>query len=303
MPKFPLAPDRGDTIRPVNRARSLLLITVAYLVAIAVAWMWLWAGPDTGSLLLDTLLADLIGTAVIFGFSRAYRNSSVYDAYWSVAPPLLFVYWWLHAEDPDVFRAVLIAIVVAVWSIRLTSNWLVGFPGLDHEDWRYEMIRSNAGRAAILADLFAIHVIPTLQVFLGMVPVYIALTTPGPGWVWLTVIAGVVGLAAVALEAVADRQMRTFRIDHPGQVMVRGVWAWSRHPNYFGELGFWISLALFGVAASPSDAWWLFAGAVGMLAMFLGASIPWMEQRSRERRPDYDEQTRGISALVPWPPR
>ena len=67
--------------------------------------------------------------------------------------------------------------------------------------------------------------------------------------------------------------------------MDRGLWSWSRHPNYFGEFGFWFSLALFGVAASPGDTWWLFVGAGAMLAMFLGASIPMMEERSLERRP------------------
>ena len=56
------------------------------------------------------------------------------------------------------------------------------------------------------------------------------------------------------------------------------------YPNYFGEFGFWVAMALFGVAAAPGQAWWLFAGAAAMLAMFLGASIPMMETRSLQRR-------------------
>src|SRR5690606_10931547 len=113
-----------------------------------------------------------------------------------------------------------------------------------------------------------------------------------------------VGLGAVALEAVSDLQMHRFLAEKkPGAVMDRGLWAWTRHPNYLGEVGFWLSLALFGVAASPGDAWWLFVGVVAMLAMFLGASIPMMEQRSLERRPGYQDVIDRVPMLVPLPPR
>jgi steroid 5-alpha reductase family enzyme len=98
-------------------------------------------------------------------------------------------------------------------------------------------------------------------VFVGMLPVYVALTRPGDGVVWLTWVAFAVGIAAVSVELIADRQMQRFVASAgPGSVMDRGLWAWSRHPNYVGEIGFWFSMALFGVAVSPRDAWWLFAG-------------------------------------------
>jgi steroid 5-alpha reductase family enzyme len=222
-----------------------------------------------------------------------------------VIPPLLLLYWWLRAApEVDELRCVLVAVVVVVWAIRLTGNWIYSFPGLHHEDWRYPLLREQSGRWAFLADLFAIHLIPTVQVFLGMLPVYVAVTTPGAGWVWLTWVAFVLGLAAVLLEYVADRQMHQFVRDRqPGAAMDRGLWAWSRHPNYFGEFSFWFALALFGVAASPANAWWLFIGAIGILAVLLGASIPMMEQRSLERRPSYQNVIDRVPKFVPRPPR
>ncbi|UXA21023.1 DUF1295 domain-containing protein [Mycobacterium sp. SMC-4] len=265
---------------------------------------WLLWGPSTDQLWLDTLIADILATLVIFGFSRAYRNSSFYDAYWSVVPPLLLFYWWSQSEAAaDPLRTWLVAALVVVWAVRLTGNWVYAFPGLHHEDWRYPMFRQRAGRWEFAADLVAIHLIPTLQVFLGMVPVYVALTTPGAGLAWLAVVAFVIGMSAVALESVADVQMHRFVRDRrPGEVMDRGLWSWSRHPNYFGEFGFWLALALFGVAASPGNAWWLFAGALAMLAMFLGASIPMMESRSLARRPGYQTVIDRVSRFVPRPP-
>ncbi|MCF6389412.1 DUF1295 domain-containing protein [Mycobacterium sp. MBM] len=287
-----------------GKTRSLGLVAVAYVVAIAVAAAWLWLGPSTGRLWLDTMIADLLATVAIFAFSRSYRNSSFYDAYWSVIPPLLLFYWWYRSTDVDVLRACLIATVVTLWAIRLTANWVYAFPGLHHEDWRYPLFKERAGRFEFLADLIAIHLIPTLQVFLAMVPVYVALTRPGPGLVWLAWLAFAVGLAAVALELVADVQMHRFVAQRrSGEAMDRGLWGWSRHPNYFGEFAFWAALALFGIAAAPADWWWLILGALAMLAMFLGASIPMMEQRSLQRRPAYQDVVDRVPRFVPRPPR
>ena len=289
----------------MSKGRSLALVTVAYVVAVAVAAAWLYWGPGTGRLWLDALIADVLATLVIFVFSRVYRNSSFYDAFWSVIPPLLLLYWWAEGGlGLGSVRCWLLAIVMFYWAIRLTGNWVYGFPGLHHEDWRYPLLRDGAGRWEFLADLFGIHLVPTVQVFLGMLPVYVAVTRPGDGLVWLSWVAFVVGIAAVSLELAADTQMHRFVAERPsGEVMDRGLWSWSRHPNYFGELGFWCSMALFGVAAAPADWWWLFIGVAAMLAMFLGASIPLMEKRSLERRPNYQAVIDRVPRLVPRPPR
>jgi steroid 5-alpha reductase family enzyme len=287
--------------KTLSKNRSLAVVTLAYGVAVGAACAWLFLGPSTGALWLDTFIADVVATVVVFAFSRGYRNSSFYDAYWSVIPPLLLFYWWYESGVTTV-TTWLLAILVLTWAVRLTGNWVYAFPGLHHEDWRYPMFRERAGRFEFVADLVAIHLIPTVQVFLGMLPVYVAVTTPGPAITWLVVVAFIIGMASVALELVADVQMHRFVAERqPGEVMDRGLWSWSRHPNYFGEFGFWLALALFGIASSPGS-WWLFAGAAAMLAMFLGASIPMMETRSLQRRPGYQAVVDRVSRFVPWPP-
>jgi steroid 5-alpha reductase family enzyme len=292
--------------KTVPKARSLVLVGLAYVVAIAVAAGWLVWGVHTGRLWLDTLVADVLATLAVFGFSRAYRNSSFYDAYWSVVPPLLLFYWWSQSGVHQL-RCWLVAVLVVVWAIRLTANWLCAFPGLHHEDWRYPMFRERAGRWEFVVDLTTIHLIPTLLVFAGMLPVYVAVTRPGGDIGWLTDVAFVVGLAAVSLELAADVQLHRFvrrRADGgENEAMDRGLWSWSRHPNYFGEFSFWVALALFGVAVAPSDAWWLCLGALAMLGMFLGGSIPMMETRSLQRRPGYQDVIDRVSRFVPRPPR
>jgi steroid 5-alpha reductase family enzyme len=289
----------------MTKASSLARITIAYVAALGVAAVWLAWGPDTRWLWLDTLIADVLATAVIFVFSRAYQNSSFYDAYWSVIPPAIAIFWWGSGDVPaGSTRAWLAVIVVLLWAIRLTGNWAYGWPGMEHEDWRYPMLREKAGNFAAVVDFFGIHFFPTMQVFLGTVPLYLVLYRSGRGFGWVDVVATLVGVGAVVVEFTADLQLHRFVKERvPGQVMDRGLWSWSRHPNYFGEISFWVSLALFAVAASPHNAWWVFAGVLAMLGMFLGASIPMMEERSLERRPSYQDVIDRVPMLVPRPPR
>jgi hypothetical protein len=91
----------------------------------------------------------------------------------------------------------------------------------------------------------------------------------------------VLGAIAVLVEAVADQQLATFVRSRPPRdaVMQSGLWAWSRHPNYLGEVGFWWALALLGVGAGAPS--WTLAGAGAITALFVFISIPMMEKRSR----------------------
>jgi steroid 5-alpha reductase family enzyme len=288
-----------------SKTDALVRVGIAYVIAFGAGTAWFVWGPETGRLWLDGLIADLIATVIVFAASRIHHNSSFYDAYWSVLPPLLMLAWWIESDTPaDDTRSWLVMAVIVFWSIRLTGNWIYAFPGLHHEDWRYPMVREKAGKAEAVADLMGIHVFPTLQVFLGMLPAYVVVTRPGRDLGWLDALAVLVGVGAVVLELIADLQMYRFaRTRQPGQAMDQGLWGWSRHPNYFGEISFWLSLALFGLAAEPHTWWWIYVGVAAMYAMFQGASIPMMEQRSLERRPAYAEVIARVPRLVPRPPR
>ncbi|MGI9294695.1 MAG: DUF1295 domain-containing protein [Pseudomonadales bacterium] len=111
-------------------------------------------------------------------------------------------------------------------------------------------------------------------------------------------------LIRITLEMMADLQLQHFaRKAQPGECIKSGFWAWSRHPNYLGELGFWFGLLLFGIAAYPLGWYWQCIGFIAMLAMFLFASIPVMEKRQLERRPNYQEVINSVSKLVPRRPR
>ena len=239
------------------KLRGLAHITLAYIVTIGVAWATLEAlGQDP---IWDMFWADIAATLAIFIFSRLYKNSSFYDAYWSVIPPLIALYWALEAtaSGVEVTRAWLVIILVWLWGIRLTANWATFWPGLQHEDWRYGPIKDNAGKLDSLADFSAIHLFPTVIVFISCLPIYAAVAMDARPLNWLDYVAAAVTALAILIELVADIQLHRF-LNHrkEGEIMKTGLWAYSRHPNYFGEWLFWAGLTLFGTAAVPSSWWW-----------------------------------------------
>jgi len=288
----------------LEKRRGLALCAVAYASAWAAAASTVAAWPSL-SPLLRVAVADVVATVVIFVWSRALSNSSMYDAYWSVAPIPMVAFWALHpvSSATDALRSTLVVALVTVWGVRLTYNWARGWTGLSHEDWRYGMLREKTGAAFPLVDFFGIHLFPTVQVFAGCLGAYVAVSEADAPFSLLDGVAVLVTAAAIGIEAVADRQLHDFaRTKKPGEILKRGLWAHSRHPNYFGECLFWWGLYLFSVAARP-ELWWTVLGPSMITAMFVFVSIPMIDARSLERRPEYAEHVEKVSALVPWFPK
>jgi len=291
-------------MNPVARSpfAQLLVLPIVYGVALLAAILAGGAVTELGAF-WRALLGTVVATLVVFLGSVTLRNTSVYDPYWSVGPIALAAFWAKHPAGPgvDAARVVLVLLLVVVWGGRLTANFLIRWRGLDDEDWRYADLRTRTGGAFWLVSLFGLHLMPTALVFLGMIPVFAVLTAPSTPFGILDVVALAVTATAIAWEWVADRQLRAFlRSDPPrGAHLERGLWAWSRHPNYLGEIGFWWGLWLFAVAASP-DNLWTGVGAVLITCLFVGVSVPMMERRHRARRPGWEAYAARVGRLLPW---
>lgn len=284
---------------PTGRGRDFGVIVAGYLAAAAVATatvMLLDSHP-----LVEVLIADVLATVVIFGGSLGTGNSSFYDPYWSVAPPLIACCLLLADGDANVGRQVLVTVLVVLWAVRLTANWAWGWGGLDDEDWRYRNLARTAGRLWWPLSFLGVHLFPTLLVWLGCIALYPALTAGAEPLGALDALAGVIGLASIWLELAADRSLHRFRASRSSSadVLDSGLWAWCRHPNYLGEIGFWLALFLFGVAAWGSVYPWSWLGPVSMAALFLGVSIPMIERKLAADKPAYAAYRRRTRRLIP----
>jgi steroid 5-alpha reductase family enzyme len=285
----------------LGKLGSLSVVALAYVTAVGAAWAVAAAiGPQRPVWALGSCY--ITSALVIYVWSLTLDNGSTFDAWWSVLPPFAAL-WFAFGSAAGVpsLRVTLVLIVVWIWAVRLTSNWARDWPGLQHEDWRYLDLYSKGPKALI--SLAGVHLFPCLVVFLGSLPLVPALVwgeRPVGALDWFAL---VVGLGAAVIELVADEQMRRFaRTKSPGDVMQDGMWRYSRHPNYFGEILFWWSLWFFGLSAAPAW-WWTVIGPLAIVTMFLAASIPMLDNRSRARRPSFSAYAERTSALVPRPPR
>ncbi len=287
--------------RTSTRGRDFAWILVGYLVASGAAALVAWQ-LEGQPLWRAILAADVAATVVIFGFSKAFDNSSFYDAYWSVAPMLIAPALALReasAQAPLARRIVVSALVLA-WGARLTWNWARGWQGFGHEDWRYVEQRQKTGRLYWLVSFFGLHFMPTALVFGGCLPLFPALATGSAPLGPLDALGLVVTAGAILIETIADEQLLAFRKRaHPKEtIMAEGLWSRCRHPNYLGELSFWWGIFLFGLAADPGS-WAFGAGALAITLLFVFISVPLLDARSLARRPGYAAHVARVPALFP----
>jgi steroid 5-alpha reductase family enzyme len=243
--------------------------------------------------------ADLLATIVVFAFSAGFDNSSIYDPFWSVAPVPIALFWVLASDGAGTRpRQAAVLILLAAWALRLTVNCIARWRGLGYEDWRYAGYR-RLGVGYWPVSFLGFHLMPTLLVFLGCLPLWPALTSGGTAIGILDLAATLVTAGAIGIEAVSDLQLRWFlaRPKSGRRLIDEGLWKLVRHPNYLGEVLFWWGLWLFGLAANPSW-WWTIAGPGAITLMFLLVSVPMMNRHLRRRRTYASPRRRTASSTM-----
>lgn len=276
-----------------NRVLSFVIVAVVYAVATACGVLIYLALP-MDSVWLKLLIADVAATAVTFIFSVIFNNASVYDPYWSVQPIVIAVAFAIGNKMTAARLLPLIA--VCLWGVRLTANWAYTFKSLNHQDWRYTMLKEKTGKLYPVVNFLGIHLFPTLVVYACVLPVVYTFTLDfktNAG----SVIFFVLSIAAVILQLVSDAQMQAFRKSGTGGFIRVGLWKNSRHPNYLGEILMWWGIALAFISVVP-NMWYLGAGALVNTLMFLFISIPMADKR-QARKDGFDEYKKQTRILLP----
>ena len=271
-----------------SRALSFAVIAVIYIIAtVAGVATYKAIGFDWW---LSLLVADAVATVVTFIFSLIFGNASVYDPYWSIQPPVIVV---AFAFGKDLTAlGVLLIVAIMFWAVRLTANWAYTFGNLTHQDWRYTMLSEKTGAFYPIINFVGIHMVPTLVVYGCTLPAVYAIRE-GLSLNIGSLVFICLSVAAATMQGIADIQMHKYQKNITTKFIRVGLWKYSRHPNYLGEILMWWGVALAVVLAEPS-AWYLVAGAVANTVLFLAVSIPMADgkQSKKEGFAEYKKQTR-----------
>lgn len=256
-----------------------------------------------------SIALGVAGTCLVL--SWIFREYSWVDRTWSVVPPVYVGTFAAQAGWADP-RLNLMLALTAAWGARLTFNYArKGGYAPGGEDYRWAILRARMHPVAWHA--FNIGFIAFYQHFLLWLlalPAWRAFTHPGPLGL-LDAVAATVFVAALVGETVADQQQWRFHqakraraaagVPEPTGFCDTGLWAWSRHPNFFCEQTQWWAVYLFGVAATGAALDVSLAGAA-LLTLLFDGSARFTESITAAKYPLYAEYQRRVSRMVPLPP-
>lgn len=276
-----------------NRAVSFIIVFFVYAFVTASGVVSYFLLPF--NFWLNLLLADIIATVVTFLFSVIFGNASVYDPYWSVQPIVIVIAFAI--KSPALSAAqILTMIAVFVWGLRLTLNWAYTFRGMKHQDWRYTMLKEQTGKLYPVVNFLGIHLVPTLIVYACTLPAVFTLAY-APKFNAGSAVFFALSILAVVLQGTADCQMHKFRKSGVGGFIRVGLWKYSRHPNYLGEILMWWGIALAAVCIMPQH-WYLIAGAIANTLLFMFISVP-LADRRQSRKAGFEEYKKSTRTFLP----
>ena len=269
-----------------NRPLSFLIVTIVYIIAGAAGIGLYFAIPLEPW--LDLLIVDTISTIITFIFSVIFNNASVYDPYWSVQPIVIVIAFIINQEMTVV--KIVMCIVICIWGVRLTANWAYTFMSLKHQDWRYTQIKENTGIFYPILNFIGIHMVPTIIVYSVVLPAVYIMMSPQEG-----------NVGSYIIQGIADIQMHIFKkTRRPEEKFIRrGLWKYSRHPNYLGEILMWWGIGLATVCTVP-EYWYFIFGALLNTLLFFFVSIPLAEGKQKKKE-GYEQYKKETWALLPIP--
>ena len=243
--------------------------------------------------------AVLIAVSILWLISVWKRDASIVDIFWSLG--FVTVAWVYRAQVPiESFRQTLVPVLVTVWGLRLAAYILWRNRG-GGEDYRYAAMRERAGDGFWWQSYFTVFLLQGILIVVISLPLLAVLTGGGGGWRWSDGVALLLWIVGFTFEAVGDWQMARFKAspENRGKVLQSGLWATTRHPNYFGDATLW--WGYFGFAlATPWGGWTLPSVLVMNWLLLKVSGVALLEKTIAERRPKYRDYVASTPAFIPW---
>ncbi|NTU48157.1 MAG: DUF1295 domain-containing protein [Syntrophobacteraceae bacterium] len=254
---------------------------------------------STLSILASNLLLVLALMSALWVASLLKKDAGVADIFWGIG--FIVVAWaTFYATEGAILRSSLIVVLTTVWGIRLAAH--IGVRNLGKpEDRRYQGWRAKYGRSFWWVSLFQVFLLQGVLLWvISLVLQAGQLSSIPNGLTWLDVLGTLVWLAGFLFEAIADWQLASFRSDpaNTGKVMDRGLWAATRHPNYFGECLLWWGFFLITLS-TPYGFLTIISPLTITFLLLKVSGVTLLETSIVETRPQYREYMERTSAFIP----
>lgn len=281
-----------------KKIKGLLILLIAYLGAFAIGYASFLLLEDYVSVIWNLLIADVVATIYIWVVGIFYKTASIYDPYWSVQTVVIFVCLMIGYKTFNL-GSILYLSGLLFWAVRLTYNFIYGFTDISYIDWRYAQIKEKTGKLYQLVSLLGIHLVPTFVVFFASVPSFLYIIN-GQDFSLLQLIGLAIMILGTLLELVSDKNMATFKNVRTSkdEIINVGLWKYSRHPNYLGEILFWYGVALVFIL-NNLNLWFVIIGAILNTMLFLFISIPLAENHLKSYKKGFDEYKKKTRMLLP----
>lgn len=301
-----------------------IIAVILGITLLAAPVSYFYFGPFLTSaefLILKMLMYVALGASLLcFIVGELTNNNSQVDKLWSILP-IIYV-WMVAAYGGFTIRLVLMAILVTIWGVRLTANFAL--KGAYHwkfwtgeEDYRWKVLRERDEFKPhwkwMIFNLLFICLYQNVLILLFTLPSIIALQFANTPISWIDYAATALMLFFIAFETISDIQQRRFQtakwsMIKAGQELPpmykkgfldRGLWSYSRHPNYFAEQAIWVFFYIFSIAAGAGIFNWTIIGSLLLIVLFQGSSA-FGEEISSGKYPEYQAYQMRVSKIIPF---
>ena len=244
-----------------KKISGVLILLVVYVVSFIVGYASFLLLEDKVPVIYNLLIADVVATVFVWLVGIIFKTASIYDPYWSVQTVAIYIPLMIKYDSFNL-GSILYLLAILFWAVRLTYNFIHGFNDISYIDWRYRKIQEKTGKLYQIVSLLGIHLVPTFVVFFASVPSFLYVINNN-SFELLNLIGIAVMILGTMLELVSDFNMAKFKKVRKSnkEIIGVGLWKYSRHPNYLGEILFWYGVAFVFIFSNLSM-WYVIIGAV-----------------------------------------
>ena len=257
--------------------------------------------PELFAILEDLGLIIFAYVSAVFVIAVWKKDNGIMDIAWGPGFVVIAGYTLTIAGELYI-RQILVTVLTAIWGVRLALHIYVRNRRKSSEDFRYRNWRERWGKWVYLRSYVQVFLLQGILMIIFALPVILVNTFSGAGLTGLDLMGGVFWLTGFLLEAISDYQLLRFKSnpENQGQIMTRGVWRYSRHPNYFGESVAWWGIWVMAISV-PGGIYSVISPILLTFFLLRISGVPMLEEKYKGDT-QYREYRKRTNTFIPWPP-